>query len=630
MSTGSFEDPTIAMAFRDVLKGVVSDIVDKLRPKPMYGVCLGIQKEGPEFRTAANQAFPDPAGYPPETLDNPKQIYYATVRLDNGEIISARCESITPMARQAYWYDPDDPDGVDSAAYVVDDVYRWGYLGTITKEDGTVVQGIIPDMEHFMNEPPYVPPRVAVSGSAGSYVLTSIVRGVPLDLQIEQAIDQQGAVSYHSQTRIFNKQGFVSDGWFDGSNGFEAELSHGRGYRSARYKMSGFDAGQLTENVWMTWVPYEEDYGRVQDGNLASESKMVVRMYKKSGNKFWFYITALTMTQYFIDSEYIGVTGGFKLRTLGGPVREITDDGETRPTGETLYDRRTNIDYRPRLHVESGTIGDVTFPVQGGEAPSEISTMFRHLQLSLTGGGTVTLETISAVQYLKWTQRFIAMTARNAYFAAGYLDITMPPVGTVIPALNAVPGSPDPTPVTVTADGIPMSSWNALYYIARPGYNSTSDPANFVIVWYNGWATIPDNWIMIYRPNVDSASAAGKLGTGREIDYWRVPTLATGFSPHTYPIRYKTENGLCILQGGIINTSGAATAATLNMLNFVPAGFRPDGIRLYGLNIYASAGTVATASARVDMNSSGTLTLRNSWAASSFMMMDGVTWSITG
>ncbi len=147
--------------------------------------------------------------------------------------------------------------------------------------------------------------------------------------------------------------------------------------------------------------------------------------------------------------------------------------------------------------VQSGAVAD--FYLDGGKANT-----------IMTGGGTVTYDTSGN---LLWTQRFIiigggASNNSSVYSTAGYYDITMPPVGTVIPALG------NATSVTVTAAGISMTSWGALYYKLTPGGNGTQN-GNFIYVGYAGGNyTVTPDMVLVAAANRDNPNSI-RLGTGQ-------------------------------------------------------------------------------------------------------------------
>lgn len=132
--------------------------------------------------------------------------------------------------------------------------------------------------------------------------------------------------------------------------------------------------------------------------------------------------------------------------------------------------------------------------------------------LLLTGGGTITH---TAAGELKWTERFILLgggrgSPAGITSASGYYDINMPPAGTVIAGLGGTASQ------TVTAGGIPMPLWHALYY--KINSNVATVNANFLLVNYSAPVSITDDMILLAVTNSDPSgtySSFVKLGTGQ-------------------------------------------------------------------------------------------------------------------
>ncbi len=117
--------------------------------------------------------------------------------------------------------------------------------------------------------------------------------------------------------------------------------------------------------------------------------------------------------------------------------------------------------------------------------------------LNVSGGGVVSW----IANKFKWTYRFIVIShGRGSHFStSGYFDITMPTSGTC----TGVGGAAD---VAWGADGITLTSWQALYYILPVGSGSGSVPANFRIASYTSGLIVPEDWVLLAVVNGDSAS----------------------------------------------------------------------------------------------------------------------------
>ncbi len=136
--------------------------------------------------------------------------------------------------------------------------------------------------------------------------------------------------------------------------------------------------------------------------------------------------------------------------------------------------------------------------------------------LLMNGGGTITH---SATGELKWTERLIILgggrgTEAGIKSTAGYYDINMPPVGTVIAGLGGTPSQ------TVTAGGIPMPQWHALYYKLNTNVGAGTVNANFMLVNYSAPVIVTDDMVLVAVTNSDPSgitSSFVKLGTGQSL-----------------------------------------------------------------------------------------------------------------
>ena len=161
----------------------------------------------------------------------------------------------------------------------------------------------------------------------------------------------------------------------------------------------------------------------------------------------------------------------------------------------------------------------------------------------LTGGGTIS---VSATWEVKWSTRFITIgNGRGAALAiGGYFDITMPSVSTVIT------GAGGATNKTVTANGIPLASWETLYYILPLAAPNTTVNANFRVCSYTADINIPNNWIKICSKNDD----------GGYVDFACGISLRNNTSINTHLYDVKGAD----VDGAVSSANTLATARTIS------------------------------------------------------------------
>ena len=114
----------------------------------------------------------------------------------------------------------------------------------------------------------------------------------------------------------------------------------------------------------------------------------------------------------------------------------------------------------------------------------------------ISGGGTITVNASGSVL---WSSRFIVISnGRGEHFSStGYFDINCPTSGTI----TGVGGAAN---ATATAAGIPLGTWQALYYIMPIGSNNASVAANFRIASYTASSEIFHDWVLICHRNNDN------------------------------------------------------------------------------------------------------------------------------
>jgi hypothetical protein len=131
---------------------------------------------------------------------------------------------------------------------------------------------------------------------------------------------------------------------------------------------------------------------------------------------------------------------------------------------------------------------------------------------TLQGGGVVSWTGTN----LTWSTRVLVTplpaSTQGIVAQNGYFEMVMPAPGTFINRQT----NEWVTIVGVTASGIPLQQWDALYYIIPLGGAKDTDNNNFYIVNYTGtlWTPYP-NWILLAVLNGDPPSGALKWLPGQ-------------------------------------------------------------------------------------------------------------------
>jgi hypothetical protein len=201
------------------------------------------------------------------------------------------------------------------------------------------------------------------------------------------------------------------------------------------------------------------------------------------GNQLFVYIDA--------QKTFYKVTGDFNMAT-NTIQADITVDGNITVNGLTAS-QYVKTDANKKLStVSSIPSTDI----------SGLNTIVASLRANrnISGGGTVSVD--SSTGNVKWTNRFIVIANGTGSFfgTSGHFDINCPPSGTTITGVGGASN------VTVTSAGIPLTNWQALYYILPIGSGNPTVNANFRVVMYTGALEIPHDWVLICVKNGDNAT----------------------------------------------------------------------------------------------------------------------------
>jgi hypothetical protein len=211
---------------------------------------------------------------------------------------------------------------------------------------------------------------------------------------------------------------------------------------------------------------------------------------------------------------------------------------------------------------------------------------------ALTGGGTIAVDGSGNIY---WSVRFIVMSnGRGTNFSTnGYFNIDCPTSGTITGAGGA--GN-----VTATAAGIPLATWQSLYYILPIGSLSSSVPANFRVVSYGSDDDIPHNWVLICAYNNENGvryfnnGIALRTGTSYDTAVWSSIVVPTANNSTNLG-----GSSLATVQGQI--TGNAATAYT-NATSYAAtiAGTAYTNATSFATTIAGTAYSNAVANSAVD------------------------------
>jgi hypothetical protein len=206
---------------------------------------------------------------------------------------------------------------------------------------------------------------------------------------------------------------------------------------------------------------------------------------------------------------------------------------------------------------------------------------------NISGGGTITVDIAYNVL---WSSRFIIISNGNGsnFSTSGHFDITCPVSGTI----TGVGGASN---VTATAVGIPLSAWQAIYYILPIGSTSTSLAANFRVAQYTSTLDIPHNWVLICVRNGDNNTVTFNNGI----------TLTANQSMNSLQQSNTNTANTLVRRDGSGNFSAGTITATLSG-NASTATTATTATNQFGGTVSATTGTFSSQITSTQANNTAT------------------------
>jgi len=243
--------------------------------------------------------------------------------------------------------------------------------------------------------------------------------------------------------------------------------------------------------------------------------------------------------------------------------------------------------------------------VAGSILCSSMLTPGYHAQFTLNGGGKATWNGSS----LLWSSRILAIPIqKSGYATAGYFEIGCPTTGTI----TYYAGGDIITTATCTAAGVPIATWEALWYVVVPG-SQYSAQSQFVLTNYTNSLWQPSsNWLLLAVRNGDDNLLKWMPGN-THLYSWSTPTFQNGWinydTVYNEAAYYRDASNRVYLRGLIRNGTG-------NIFT-LPVGYRPVRQELFVVLTDTGVGRVDVAANGVVLKNGG----GNGW-----LSLDGISF----
>jgi hypothetical protein len=322
-----------------------------------------------------------------------------------------------------------------------------------------------------------------------------------------------------------------------------------------------------------------------------------------------------------VKSNYSGGTSsGFCLDATDGTVYNLRLSSYVHASAQVAYKFTVNNVDSSVDALNFGYNGNVgigtSSPSIALDVPGGIATPGYHAQHATTCSGLVKW----TGTHLSWLHRCIALPVEKTQFGlSGYIDMYLPATGTSIIHYSGTTGV---SSITTTADGFPIGTWEALWYVVTPGQSHATVNSQYVITDHHNDTWKPNsNWILLAVHNGDSAGGGSTylkfMPTNGNFYKWIALPFVNAWV--SYDSTYNT--GAYYRDGdGVVHLRGLIKSGTSTTICTLPIGFRPEG-RV--LTRCISNGYPAS---RIDITTSGVVTLEHSTYNAGWVGLDGISF----